>query len=92
VLDELDASGQSVAAFARQRGLHPARVRRWRSELRDEPRPAGLRLVELVARREAYQGGLRVHCPSGHVVEVGVVDLVTGLRAVLTAVAEVTGC
>jgi hypothetical protein len=48
--------------------------------------------VELVARRDVVRGGLRVHCPSGHVIEVGEVDLLAGLRAALSAVAEVGGC
>ena len=33
VLDELDASGQSLAEFAAEQGLHPVRLSRWRSRL-----------------------------------------------------------
>lgn len=92
VLAEHEASGLSVAEFARRRGLHPVRIYRWRSALRDEDAHPGLRLVELVARREAPMGRVLLHAPTGHTLEVQGVDLADGLRAALTALAEVHGC
>ena len=86
VLAELEASGLSVAEFARRRGVHPERLRRWRARYRGEHRPVGPRLVELVAA--APRGALRVLCPSGHVVELVDVELGLGLRLVLDAAAE----
>lgn len=93
VLEEFQASGLSMAEFGRRRGIQASRLRRWRLRLGEEgtaPGAApetGLRLVELVAGR-GIQGGIFLHCPSGHTVELPHVDLVVGLRAVLRAVAE----
>ncbi len=92
VLVEHEESGLSVAEFARRRGLHPARIRRWRSVFREEAAHPGLRLVELVARREAPVGRVLLHAPTGHTLEVQGADLADGLRAALTALAEVHGC
>lgn len=92
VVNDLEASGQSVAEFARQRGLNPERVRRWQRQLQNEVPGTGIHFVELVARAPEDQVGLRILCPSGHMVEVGEVDIDRGLRAVLAALAEVSGC
>jgi len=92
VLADLEESGLSVAEYARRTGLHPVRLRRWRSELRKDAVHPGLHLVELVARREDSAGRVQIRCPSGHVLEVHGVDVVDGLRAALTALVEVHGC
>ena len=92
VLAEQEASGLSVAEFARRRGLHPVRLYRWRAAFRDEARGDGLRLVELVPRDETPTSRLLLHAPTGHTLELQGVDLVDGLRAALAALAEVHGC
>ena len=92
VVDDLEASGLTRAEFARQRGLHPERLRRWQARLRVETTPTREHLVELVVRDAPAVVRLQVHCPSGHIVEFDEVDLLTGLRAALTAVARVSGC
>jgi len=91
VIEELEASGLSIAAFARQRGLSYERLRKWRRRFRRETamRP---RLVELVARQPEPVGRLAVHCPSGHRIELADIELAGGLRMVLTALAEFDGC
>lgn len=90
VVEELEASGLSMAAFARQQGLSYERVRKWRCRLRREAAASRPRLVELVARQPEPEpvARLAVHCPSGHSVELADVELATGLRIVLTAIAE----
>ena len=98
VLAEQESSGLSLPEYARCHGLHPERLRRWRSRLQDTPqRSVGVRMVELLAQPAAAQPAavlpaaepprLLLHCPTGHTVEVVGVDLVEGLRAVLTATA-----
>lgn len=53
VLADWEASGLTLAAFARQRGLDVQRLQRWRSRLAGPPRHAGPprppRFVEVVA-------------------------------------------
>lgn len=88
VLEELDASGLSVAEFARRRGVHPGRIRRWRARLRPSLQADSPRLVELVPTNVAPRGALRLHCPSGHVIELNEVDLASALRLALAAAAE----
>ena len=92
VLAEQEASGLSIAEFARLRRVHPKRLYRWRAAFRDEASGDDLRLVELVPRREAPTGRVLLHAPTGHTLEVQGVDLVDGLRAALTALSEVHGC
>jgi hypothetical protein len=88
LLDEANQSGLSLAAFARSRGLDVTRRRNWRAPFaRENTAP---RLVELVPQDTAYgaRGGaaaVRVHCPSGHVVEVEGAGLVDVLRAIWVA-------
>jgi len=91
VFEELEASGLSIAAFARQRGLSYERIRKWRRRFLREAatRP---RLVELVARQPEPVGRLAIHCPSGHRIELADVELAGSLRMVLTVLAEVDGC
>jgi len=91
VVDELDASGLSMAEFGRKRDLSPERIRKWRTRFRGETAEAP-RIVELVDRPKALGVRVQIHCPSGHCVEFMDVELSTGLSAVLQAVAEVTGC
>jgi hypothetical protein len=50
VIDQLNASGLSVAAFARRRGLSYERVRKWRARFGAAGPPVWPRLVELVAQ------------------------------------------
>ena len=88
MLEEYEASGLSMAEFSRERGLHPERLRRWRSRLGSQSAPTGPRLVELVTTAEASRARVQVHCPSGHRVEVAGVELDVALRAALAAVAE----
>ena len=92
VLAEQASSGLSLQEFAQRQGIHPERLRRWRSRLQDST-PTGstsVRLVELLARAStpAEPPRLLLHCPTGHTVEVVGADLVEGLRAVLTATAS----
>ncbi len=88
VLEELEASELSVAEFARRRGVHPERIRRWRSRLRPSRQADSLRLVELVPTGVPPRGAVRLHCPSGHVIELTDVDLASALRLALAATAE----
>lgn len=87
VIDEWTASGVTLTAFARQRGLCVQRLRRWRDRLRA---PAGVRprLVELVPPQPKSVGTLRVICPTGHVLEVVDVDLAHALDVVLRGLRE----
>ena len=93
VLEELDRSGLSLGAFARQRGLCAQRLRWWRGQLalraQEEPVPSavpGVRLVELVPPAAALAAPrLQVHCPSGHTIELVDLDPAQGLPLVLAA-------
>ncbi len=92
VIDELEASGLTIAAFARKRTLSYERLRKWRARFRREAATARPRLVELVARQPEPVVRLAVRCPSGHRVELGDVELAGGLRLVLAAIAELGSC
>jgi len=92
VVDELEASGLSIAAFAEQRTLSYERLRKWRSRFRHEASTTGPRLVELIARKPERVGGLCVRCPSGHSVELVNVELASGLKLVLTTIAGLGSC
>lgn len=89
-IEQLDASGLSVAEFARRHQQHPERLRRWRATFQQETR--GPSLVELVPRHAAPTAQVRIHCPSGHTVELVDVELLAGLRAALAATAGRTPC
>lgn len=98
VVDELEASGLSIVAFCQQRALSYERVRKWRARLR-QANATTPRLVELVARQPEFVSrpttpiaGLTVRCPSGHSIELGDVELASGLHLVLAAIAEIGGC
>ena len=83
-LQAFEASGLSLAAFARERGIDVKRLYRWRDRFRQErPADAPVRLVELVARTMPTAGSVHVRCPSGHVVTLDGVDLEAGLALVL---------
>lgn len=92
VVDELEASGLSIVAFSQRRGLSSERVRKWRARLRREEAEPQPRLVELVPRGSQREGRLAVHCPSGHRIELGDIELAGGLRLVLAALAELGAC
>lgn len=91
-MDELESSGLSIAAFARQRALSYERLRKWRIRLRRDAEAKRPRIVELVARPPKTVAALTVLCPSGHQVELGDVELSSGLRLVLSAIAEIGPC
>lgn len=105
VLDEVEATGLSLAEFARQRGLQPERLSRWRVRFEEEAQAAPPRMVELVpsgsppamAQRPApphaeVRTQLHIRCPSGHVVELGEVELRAGLQSIFSAMARVQPC
>jgi len=92
VIAELEASDQTMAQFAREQGVSPERIGKWRRKLRLEAEGAGPRFVELVARRESPPVTVRVNCPSGHQIEVEGVELLAGLRLALQAVSESARC
>jgi hypothetical protein len=82
-----------MAEFARRRGVQAERVRRWRLRLLPRATSASMpRLVELVTNRQSTRGQLQIRCPSGHVVEMGEVELDEGLRAALLAIGEASRC
>lgn len=89
-VERLEASGLSVAEFARRHHQSPERLRRWRSTFRQEC--GGPSLVELVPRPTAPTAQLRIRCPSGHIVELVEVELLTALRVALAAAAGLTPC
>jgi hypothetical protein len=55
------ASGLSLAAFARQHGLQVQRLRRWKQRLLEEPKTNEARFVRLVVREDAEPKPLRLH-------------------------------
>jgi hypothetical protein len=92
IIDELDASGQSIAEFARLRNLDPERLRRWRVRLAPNSPEQSVRLVELVAHGSSPRSEIRVHCPTGHVIEVVGMELSATLDAIVTTLAKVSRC
>lgn len=69
VLDELDMSGQSLAEFAYEQGLHPVRLSRWRRRLASRGLPPTTTLVPVTVK-----GARSIRVGSaGLVVEVGAV-------------------
>jgi hypothetical protein len=90
VLHDFECSQLSLTAFARQRGLHVERLRRWRVRL--QPKSPMPRVIELISQAPATLSGtrgIRVTCPSGHVVEVSGVEPVAALAATLYALRNV---
>ena len=89
VLRDFEASGLTVAAFARKRGVCAQRLSRWCDKLALPPVRAS-RLIELVPPQTASSpsGSLRIVCPTGHLVELDDVDLDRGLAAVLRALKQ----
>lgn len=88
-------SGLTLAAFARSRGLHPQRIRDWRTRFEAEAAAEAPRLVELVAAAAAAPPtprSLRLCCPSGHVIEVVGFELADGVRGLLAALAGAKPC
>ena len=105
MLDEVEASGLSLKEFARRRGLHRERLSRWRVRFEQEAQMAAPRMVELVPSSspspmplrpalppDEVRTPLRIHCPSGHVLELGEVELQAGLRSIFAAMAQVQPC
>jgi transposase-like protein len=91
VLDALNASGLSIAEFARQEGIDPQRLYLWRRKLGGgvaHAAPPTARLVELRVRQPSPVTplGIEVSCPSGHVVRVHDRAAIDVLSAVLRAV------
>jgi transposase-like protein len=90
VLDEADRSGLSDSRFARDQGIRPDRIARWRKRLGGPQSGAGasgkLTFVELKARPRSSPGGadpdlVKVHLQNGRQVEVPLqVDLVALCR------------
>lgn len=65
----LRASGATVAAFAREHGLHMERLRRWRKRVGKDVTPAAAQLVPVDvitggARFEVVVGGVVVRVPA----------------------------
>ena len=92
MMKEFEESGLSMAEFARRGGFQAERLRRWRLRLEPSKAEPVPRLVELVSRAAPTVGGLRVRCPSGHLIEVDGVELAEGLSAVLSAIGRVPTC
>ncbi len=98
VLDTFSRSGLGLTAFARRHGLCVQRLRRWRSRLALDGRPAepagsALRLVELVPQAAAplatpAVGRVLVRCPSGHTIELLDINADQGLALALRALQE----
>jgi len=90
---QLDDSGLSLAEFARRHDFSEQRLRWWRSQLRLRANAGSSRVVELIPTRPigGMATGLRVHCPSGHIVEVTAIDQACALTEVLRAI-EAVGC
>jgi len=92
VLAAASASGLSLRRFARERGLDPQRLARWRRQL-DGGRAPEATFVE-VARPDvaaARAGGFEVVLGAGHVVRVGLGFDAEELRRLL-AVLEGASC
>jgi hypothetical protein len=67
VLDELDTSGQTLAEFADEQGLHPVRLSRWRRRLASRAVPPTSALVPVTVN-----GARSIRVGSaGIVIEVG---------------------
>lgn len=91
VLEELDESGLSMAAFARLHHLCPQRIRWWRTQFQGpkeavEPGEAVQSFVELVPAPSPAAGApqkLCIHCPTGHTIELVGADAARGLDLIL---------
>lgn len=98
VLDAFSRSGLGLTAFARRHGLCVQRLRRWRSRLAPDGRPAedagvALRLVELVPQvtvplETPAVGRVLVRCPTGHTIELLDLNADQGLTLALRALQE----
>jgi len=92
VVSDLEHSGLTVSAFARDRDLHPKRIREWRKRFEQEAAAEAPRMVELVTVASTVPCSLKLSCPSGHVLEVSGIDLTDGVRALLSALPEPKTC
>lgn len=89
----LDASGLSLAEYARQKGLDEQRLRWWRTRLRRGVPCGGSKILELVQPKPSpgSLASLRLVCPSGHVIELSGGDPAHALAEVLRAL-QAAGC
>ena len=92
VVDDLERSGLTLAAFARTRDMHPKRIGEWRKRFEQEAAIEAPRLVELVATPPPAPCSLKLCCPSGHVIELAGVELTAGVRALMAALPEPSSC
>ena len=86
---EVAASGLSIAEFARQRDVSYDRLRKCCARVQRQKEALPVRVVELVPKPTSLAGQLIVHCPSGHRIELGGIDLRSGLQLIVAAIAEV---
>lgn len=92
VVDDLERSGLTLAAFSRSRDMHPKRIGEWRKRFEQEAALEAPRLVELVATAPSAPCLLKLCCPSGHVIELTDVELTVGVRALLAALPGPSTC
>ena len=72
VLAAWQASGKSIREFARQRGLNPKRLSRWKQRFRDvDDRLPALLPVHVVDAAAATGESLTIVLRSGHSIRVG---------------------
>ena len=94
VLDDFEHSNLSLTDFAHKRGLDIQRLRWWRNQLgrADKPRIVELLVKDAPALTLATKHGvsLRIHCPSGHLIEMTPLDSESALVSVLRALQEAT--
>jgi transposase len=84
-------SGKTLSAFAKQHGIDPLRMARWRTRLR-RATPAGMRFhpVQVAAEGTARRGGcvIEIELGGGRRVRVGPGFDVEDLRRVMTVLEE----
>ena len=62
---QLERSGLSAAAFAREMGLNPSTLKWWRAQLRRAAKPTALSFVELPPNVASTRGAFEVVFRSG---------------------------
>ncbi len=99
VVEEYERSGLTLTQFAKNRDLHPKRIRVWQRRFEQTTSAEPPRMVELVPTApEAVvpppvrAGSLKLCCPSGYVIELGGVELTVGIRVLLEALPGATTC
>ena len=97
-VDDFSASGLGLMDFCRQRGIHPARLRRWRERLLGKEASPSLPVFLPVSMRQDATPTPPLHDPIEVVVGDGWVVRVPGgcstdaLRSVFAALQEVAPC